>query len=87
MTGDDTRHDAEARGRERLSPSLQIPKNRSTGNLGVMGDSSEKARIRFSFDAGAAAAEYDTISRSAWEAMGDGHLLELELALARQNRA
>jgi hypothetical protein len=65
VTGEDTRHDAEARGRQRLSPALQIPKNRSTGNLGTVGDSSEKARIRFSFDAGAAAAEYDAMSRSA----------------------
>ncbi|KAK4106645.1 Pkinase-domain-containing protein [Parathielavia hyrcaniae] len=62
--GDDTRHDAEARGRTRLSPALHIPKNRSTGNLGTMNDSSERARIRFSFDAGAAAAEYDSMSRS-----------------------
>lgn len=30
-----------------------------------MGDNSEKARVRFSFDAGAAAAEYDSMSRSA----------------------
>ncbi|KAL2257394.1 hypothetical protein VTK26DRAFT_235 [Humicola hyalothermophila] len=63
--GEDTRHDAEPRGRERLSPSLQIPKNRSTGNLGVISDDSpDKPRIRFSFDSGAAAAEYETISRS-----------------------
>jgi hypothetical protein len=64
-TGDDTRQGAEGRGRGRLSPGLQIPKNRSTGNLGAMGDSSEKTRIRFSFDAGAAAVEYDSMSRSA----------------------
>ncbi|KAK4157237.1 hypothetical protein C8A00DRAFT_29799 [Chaetomidium leptoderma] len=62
--GDDTRNGAEAARRERLAPALQIPKNRSTGNLGAMGDSPEKARIRFSFDAGAAAAEYDALSRS-----------------------
>ncbi|KAK3357499.1 hypothetical protein B0T25DRAFT_160855 [Lasiosphaeria hispida] len=62
--GDDTRNDAEERGRAKLAPAqLQIPKNKSTGNLGAMGDSSEKARIRFSFDAGAAAADYD-ITRS-----------------------
>jgi hypothetical protein len=30
-----------------------------------MGDGSDRARIRFSFDAGAAAAEYDSMSRSA----------------------
>ena len=63
--GDDTRHAPEALARQSLSPGLQIPKNRSTGNLGTMGDSSERARIRFSFDAGAAAAEYDSMSRSA----------------------
>ncbi|KAL2128731.1 hypothetical protein VTI74DRAFT_8721 [Chaetomium olivicolor] len=62
--GDDTLQDAEARVSERLSPMLQIPKNRSTGNLGVVGDSSDKARVRFSFDAGVAAAEYDAMSRS-----------------------
>lgn len=67
MTGDETRHDAEEqRGRSRLSPGLHIPKNRSTGNLGHMGgDNSEKARIRFSFDAGPSATEYDTITRLA----------------------
>ncbi|KAK3375394.1 hypothetical protein B0H63DRAFT_278301 [Podospora didyma] len=62
--GDETRHNGEDRGRTALSPSLQIPKNKSTSNLTVIGDSSEKARVRFSFDAGAAAAEYDTITRS-----------------------
>ncbi|KAH6850254.1 hypothetical protein B0I37DRAFT_109627 [Chaetomium sp. MPI-CAGE-AT-0009] len=62
--GEDTPHGAEARGRQRLSPGLQIPKNRSTGNLGTVGDNSEKARIRFSFDVGASAVEYDTMSRS-----------------------
>jgi protein-serine/threonine kinase len=68
VTGEDTtRHAAEARGRQRLSPALQIPKNRSTGNLGTVAESSEKARIRFSFDAGASAAEYDAMSRSAPE--------------------
>jgi protein-serine/threonine kinase len=63
--GDDTRHSPEALARQRLAPALQIPKNRSTGNLGIMGDNSEKARVRFSFDAGAAAAEYDSMSRLA----------------------
>ncbi|KAK0646572.1 hypothetical protein B0T16DRAFT_429382 [Cercophora newfieldiana] len=64
--GEEARHEAEERGRATLVPALQIPKNKSTGNLGAMGDNSEKARIRFSFDAGAAAAvEYDTMTRSA----------------------
>lgn len=65
MTGDDKRHDAGARGRERLAPPLQIPKNRSTGNLSAAADNPEGARTRFSFDSGAAAAEFDAISRLA----------------------
>ncbi|KAK3990621.1 putative serine/threonine-protein kinase [Cladorrhinum sp. PSN332] len=62
--GDEIRHGSEDHGQAKLAPTLQIPKNRSTGNLGLVGDSSEKARIRFSFDSGAAATEYDTITRS-----------------------
>lgn len=46
-----------------LAPPLQLPKNRSTGNLAMAGDTPEKARMRFSFDAGAAAAEYDALTR------------------------
>ena len=62
--GVDSPHMGEERGRSKLAPALQIPKNRSTGNLALSAaDSSEKARIRFSFDAGAAAAEYDSITR------------------------
>ncbi|CAL3964699.1 unnamed protein product [Diplocarpon coronariae] len=41
---------------------LAIPKNRSTPNFAHGGP--EKARIRFSFDAGLTAGEYDTMSRS-----------------------
>ncbi len=69
--GDEPIHDAEERGRAQLSPALQIPKNKSTSNLSVMGDSSEKARMRFSFDAGAAAAaaEYDTMTRLAYSSV------------------
>lgn len=51
--------------RDELSPPLQIPKNKSTTNLSVRRDSSEKARIRFSFDAGSSAGEYDTLTRLA----------------------
>ncbi|ROW12275.1 hypothetical protein VMCG_00449 [Cytospora schulzeri] len=42
-----------------------IPKmNRSTGNLALLAtEKSEKARMRMSFDAGAAAAEYDHLAR------------------------
>ncbi|AEO69361.1 e8e15d69-371f-4230-810a-09336a9b3e75 [Thermothielavioides terrestris] len=64
--GDNRPHDAATGGGDRLWPALQIPKNRSTGNLGAAGDdSSDRARVRFSFDAGAGAAEYDALSRSA----------------------
>ncbi|KAJ9137288.1 Serine/threonine-protein kinase PSK2 [Pleurostoma richardsiae] len=54
------------RSRGELSPPLplHLPKNRSTGNLAAAPDTSEKARIRFSFDAGAAAADYDSITRA-----------------------
>lgn len=69
ITGDDTTREApKERGRTTLAPSLQIPKNKSTGNLGPINDSPEKARIRFSFDAGAAAADYDAMTRLAWPA-------------------
>jgi protein-serine/threonine kinase len=73
IAGDYQQHDPEAGGHARLLAPLQIPKNRSTGNLAAVGNSSEKARIRFSFDAGPSAAEYDTISRLALEmARGTG---------------
>ncbi|KAH8658678.1 hypothetical protein BGZ60DRAFT_531363 [Tricladium varicosporioides] len=53
------------RGRRTEGPGeLLLPKNRSTGNLLAYGQKgTEKARIRFSFDAGSAVAEYDTMSR------------------------
>ncbi|KAA8568410.1 hypothetical protein EYC84_007443 [Monilinia fructicola] len=42
---------------------LSIPKNRSTGNLLAHASTgTDKARIRFSFDEGLAAAEFDTMS-------------------------
>ncbi|KAB5570400.1 hypothetical protein GE09DRAFT_1055248 [Coniochaeta sp. 2T2.1] len=62
--GAEIHQDGEERGRSKLSPPLQLPKNRSTGNLAVAGDTSEKARMRFSFDAGAAAADYDALTRA-----------------------
>ncbi|KAL1889387.1 serine/threonine protein kinase [Sporothrix stenoceras] len=48
-----------------LALPLHIPKNRSTGNLLAASSdvSDHKARIRFSFDAGASAAEYDAATR------------------------
>ncbi|AEO57638.1 hypothetical protein MYCTH_2304027 [Thermothelomyces thermophilus ATCC 42464] len=66
MAGGDTQHGAEAPGRERLAPTLQIPKNRSTGNLGTVADDDRagRPRIRFSFDAGAAAVEHETMTSS-----------------------
>lgn len=57
------------RGRSKqLSPHLQIPKNRSTGNLAVVAegaeDSERSPRFRFSFDTGSGAAlDYDSIIR------------------------
>ncbi|KAL8409061.1 hypothetical protein RB594_007489 [Gaeumannomyces avenae] len=57
-------HDAAERGRPKLPATLQIPKNRSTGNLAVVGEGSDRGRIRFSFDAGAATAEFDGLTRS-----------------------
>jgi len=77
-TGDnDTRDDAEAPSslqpqQQQLVPSLQIPKNRSTGNLGSLNDPADKAgHSRFSFVADsslhpALSPEYDPrLSRSA----------------------
>ncbi|KAI0128831.1 hypothetical protein BJ170DRAFT_623095 [Xylariales sp. AK1849] len=71
-TDDYTHHDAEpqrGRGRRKLAPALQIPKNRSTGNLGAVSKSpapeTSNSRIRFSFDAGSGAStDYDSITRS-----------------------
>lgn len=69
--GDDT-HGEQTRGRKSAAHSeLSIPKNRSTGNLLAYNPRGpEKARIRFSFDAGSSglpgipvAAEYDSMSR------------------------
>ncbi|KAM7223804.1 Serine/threonine-protein kinase ppk6 [Rhypophila decipiens] len=61
--GDESLH-AEEHERDGLSPTLQIPKNKSTTNLPVGRNSSEKARIRFSFDAGSSAGDYDSVTRS-----------------------
>ncbi|ORY70128.1 uncharacterized protein BCR38DRAFT_100313 [Pseudomassariella vexata] len=70
---DKNTHDGEperGRGRSKhLSPTLHIPKNRSTGNLTVVDEvpipDKSTSRIRFSFDAGSAAtADYDSITRS-----------------------
>lgn len=53
----------------KLSPELQIPKNRSTGNLPAVAESDSdtaddrKPKFRFSFDAGAASVEPDSANR------------------------
>ncbi|RKU42874.1 hypothetical protein DL546_005189 [Coniochaeta pulveracea] len=62
--GADAQYDGGERGRSQLSAPLQLPKNRSTGNLAIAGDTPEKARVRLSFDAGAAAAEYENLTRT-----------------------
>lgn len=48
-----------------LRPSdLSMPKNRSTGNLLAHASTgTDRAKIRFSFDEGLAATEFDTMSR------------------------
>lgn len=53
------------RNKDKLSPPLQMPKNKSLSNLALaVPDNSEKARVRMSFDAGPAASEYDILARS-----------------------
>ncbi|KAI1486134.1 hypothetical protein F5X96DRAFT_263651 [Biscogniauxia mediterranea] len=53
--------------RVRLSTPLQIPKNRSTGNLSVVSELSDdggsRPRYRFSYDTGSGAVEYDSVTR------------------------
>lgn len=63
--GADTLSSNSDQGRRSQPPSkLLIPKNRSTGNLlAHASKNTDKSRIRFSFDAGLAAGEYDTMSR------------------------
>jgi hypothetical protein len=47
----------------KLSPPLQIPKNRSTGNLASIGEHADKSRYRLSYDASSAAVDYESITR------------------------
>jgi hypothetical protein len=59
---------AEIRGRQesrtgKLSPPLQIPKNRSTGNLAGIGRHAERARYRLSYDASSAMLDYESMTR------------------------
>ncbi|KAI1363714.1 hypothetical protein F5Y08DRAFT_308894 [Xylaria arbuscula] len=54
--------------RSKLTPELQIPKNRSTGNLPAVAESDSDnedshPRLRFSLDAGAMSAEHDSTKR------------------------
>jgi protein-serine/threonine kinase len=52
------------RNKDKLSPPLQMSKNKSLSNLALaVPDNSEKARVRMSFDAGPAASEYDILAR------------------------
>ncbi|KAF6828604.1 hypothetical protein CMUS01_08510 [Colletotrichum musicola] len=61
--GTDTYHE-EPRGRSRVpTTQLQLPKNRSTGNLAVVNDPPGRGRMRFSFDSGSVA-DGDGIARS-----------------------
>ncbi|CAK7229227.1 serine/threonine protein kinase [Sporothrix bragantina] len=55
---------ARAASANQLALPLHLPKNRSTGNLTIASDVSDKTRIRFSFDAGSSAAEFDAATRS-----------------------
>ncbi|KAL7627007.1 serine/threonine protein kinase [Parahypoxylon ruwenzoriense] len=48
----------------KLGAPLRIPKNRSTGNLAVVAEFPERARLRFSFDTGSGVTESDPITRS-----------------------
>lgn len=66
---ENTNNDGEpprGRGRSKLSPTLQIPKNRSTGNLAAVSESitpePSTSRVRFSFDAGSGV-DFDSITR------------------------
>jgi protein-serine/threonine kinase len=62
--GADSNNGGEERGRSMLSLPLQIPKNRSTGNLAANTDNVDRSRFRFSFDAGSTAGmEYDAVTR------------------------
>ncbi|KAI1502733.1 hypothetical protein F5X99DRAFT_150697 [Biscogniauxia marginata] len=60
--------------RVKLSTPLQIPKNRSTGNLSVvseLSDDGSKPRYRFSYDTGSGAVEYDSVTRTSITAEHD----------------
>ncbi|KAJ3942347.1 serine/threonine protein kinase [Colletotrichum fioriniae] len=57
-------HHEEPRGRSRTpTTQLQLPKNRSTGNLAVIPDDNNtgRGRMRFSFDAGSVAEGSDHV--------------------------
>ncbi|KAK9418042.1 putative Protein kinase domain-containing protein [Seiridium unicorne] len=88
---DNSQYDGEpprGRGRSKLSPTLQIPKNRSTGNLAVVSESTtpehSTSRIRFSFDAGSSV-DYDSITRSSLITEHDHGLGLSGLRRIRQN--
>ncbi|KAF7525195.1 hypothetical protein G7054_g11175 [Neopestalotiopsis clavispora] len=93
---ENARYDEEpqrGRGRSKLSTPLQIPKNRSAGNLAVVsespireGDSLDRSdsRMRFSFDAGSSV-DYDSITRSSLMTDHDHGLGPSGLRRIRQN--
>jgi protein-serine/threonine kinase len=67
---DDNSYDGEpqrGRGRTTLAPQLQIPKNKSTGNLAVVAEQpgleQANSRIRFSLDAGSGSTEHEPVPR------------------------
>ncbi|GKT53289.1 serine threonine protein [Colletotrichum tofieldiae] len=59
------KHHEEPRGRSRTpTTQLQLPKNRSTGNLAVIADNNTgRGRMRFSFDAGSVTEGGDAMPR------------------------
>ncbi|CAK7235227.1 serine/threonine protein kinase [Sporothrix curviconia] len=63
-TDEPVRRQARTVSANQLALPLYLPKNRSTGNLTVASDVSDKARLRFSFDAGASAVDFDAATRS-----------------------
>ncbi|KAH6654126.1 hypothetical protein BKA67DRAFT_592401 [Truncatella angustata] len=88
---ENTQHDGEpqrGRGRSKLSPTLQIPKNRSTGNLAVVSEAAtpehSRSRVRFSFDAGSGV-DFDSITRSSFITDHDHGLGLSGLRRIRQN--
>ncbi|KAI6785794.1 Serine/threonine-protein kinase ppk6 [Emericellopsis cladophorae] len=62
--GADNTSEGEERGRGKLLQPLSLPKNRSTGNLPISADPSDRSRLRMSLDASAALLDHDVLTRS-----------------------